>query len=62
VAQWLLYGIKPVIMAVVVQALVGLARTALKGPHLAAVGLTTLILYLAGFNELVLLFGGGGQE
>ena len=58
-AQWLLYGIKPVIIAVVVQALVGLARTALKGPLLAAVGLTTLVLYLAGVNELVLLFGGG---
>src|SRR5262249_11853644 len=58
-APWLLYGIKPVIIAVVVQALVGLARTALKGPLLVAVGLTTLVLYLAGFNELVLLFGGG---
>ena len=31
-AQSLLYGIKPVIIAIVVQALWGLARTALKGP------------------------------
>jgi chromate transporter len=58
-AQWLLYGIKPVIIAVVVQAIAGLARTALKGPILAAVGLGTLGLYLLGVNELVLLFGGG---
>jgi chromate transporter len=57
-AQWLLYGIKPVIIAVVVQAIAGLARTALKGPVLAAVGLATLVLYLLGLNELVLLFGG----
>jgi chromate transporter len=58
-AQWLLYGIKPVIIAVVVQAIVGLARTALKGPLLAAVGLAALALYLVGVNELALLFGGG---
>src|SRR5919106_1848906 len=31
-AQSLLYGIKPVIIAIVAQALWGLARTALKGP------------------------------
>src|SRR3954452_6401890 len=30
-AEWLLYGIKPVIIAIVVQALWGLARTAVKG-------------------------------
>src|SRR3990172_4164650 len=32
---WLLYGIKPVIIAVVVQAVWGLLRTAVKGPLLA---------------------------
>jgi chromate transporter len=56
---WLLYGIKPVIIAIVVQALWGLAKTAVKGPFLAAVGGTALFLYLIGFNELALLFGGG---
>jgi chromate transporter len=58
-AEWLLYGIKPVIIAVVVQALWGLTRTAVKGPFLAAVGLATLALYLLGFNEIALLIGGG---
>jgi chromate transporter len=58
-AGWLLYGIKPVIIAVVLQALWGLARTALKGPLLATVGLGALGLYLLGYNELGLLFGGG---
>ncbi|MBI3972983.1 MAG: chromate efflux transporter [Chloroflexi bacterium] len=58
-AQWLLYGIKPVIIAVVAQALWGLLRTAVKGPFLAAVGLAVLALYLLGFNEIALLFGGG---
>lgn len=58
-AEWLLYGIKPVIIAIVVQALWGLSRTAVKGPLLAVVGLAALGLYMAGVNELVLLFGGG---
>src|SRR5215208_3335266 len=58
-AEWLLYGIKPVIIAVVVQALWGLSRTAVKGWFLAAVGLVTLALYLLGVNEIALLFGGG---
>lgn len=58
-AEWLLYGIKPVIIAIVVQALWGLAKTAVKGPFLAAIGVAVLALYLLGFNELALLFGGG---
>lgn len=58
-AEWLLYGIKPVIIAIVLQALWGLAKTAVKGPVLAALGVVVLALYLLGFNELVLLFGGG---
>mgnify|MGYP001603319672 FL=1 len=58
-AVWLLYGIKPVIIAVVVQAVWGLLRTAVKGPLLAAVGLAVLALYLVGVNEIALLFAGG---
>jgi chromate transporter len=53
----LLYGIKPVVIAVVAQALWGLGRTALKGPLLLAIGTAAAALYLAGFNELVILFG-----
>src|SRR5919199_4116414 len=37
-AAWVLYGIKPVIIAVVVQAVWGLGRTAVKGALLAAGG------------------------
>lgn len=58
-ANWLLYGIKPVIIAIVLQALWGLAKTAVKGPWLAALGLAVLALYLLGFDELALLFGSG---
>src|SRR5207244_2402006 len=38
-AGWLLYGIKPVIVAIIVQALCGLLKTAVKGPLLAGAGL-----------------------
>lgn len=54
----LLYGIKPVIIAIVVQALYRLVPTALKGPLLAAIGVGALALYLLGINELIILFGG----
>lgn len=53
----LLYGIKPVMIAIVVQALYRLIPTALKGALLAAVGVGALGLYLLGVNELLILFG-----
>jgi chromate transporter len=58
-AEWLLYGIKPVIIAVIAQAMWGLVKTAVKGPLLAATGVGVFVLYVLGFNELALLFGGG---
>lgn len=57
--DWMLYGIKPVIIAIVAQALVGLARTALTRPLAAAWAAAALALYLLGVHELALLFGGG---
>jgi chromate transporter len=59
VVEWLLYGIKPVIIAVVAQALWGLGRAAMKGLLLVAVALGALGLYLVGANEIAILFGGG---
>ncbi len=58
-AKWLLYGIKPVIIAVVCQALFGLSRTAARTVFLGAVGLAVFGLYLLGLNEILLLFGAG---
>ena len=58
-AAWLLYGVKPVIIAVVVQAMWGLVRTAVKGPMLAVIGVAVLALSLMGGNEIALLLGGG---
>jgi len=58
-AVWLLYGIKPVIVAVIAQALWKLLKTAVKGALLAGVGLVVLGLYLAGFGVTALIFGSG---
>jgi chromate transporter len=58
-AHWLLYGIKPVIIAVIIQATWALARTAVKGPLLAAMGVAVVVLSLLGYSEVALLFGGG---
>jgi chromate transporter len=54
-----LYGIKPVVIAVVLQALWRLGRSALKGPLLVAVCVGAVTLSLAGVNELVVLLAAG---
>ncbi len=61
---WLLYGIKPVIIAVIAQALYGLGNTALRVTDratavlMAIVGASVAALFFVGINELLLLFGG----
>jgi chromate transporter len=56
-AEGLLFGIKPVIVAVVLQALWGLGRTAIKTWYLALIGLADMALGFRGVHELILLFG-----
>jgi chromate transporter len=55
--QWLLYGVKPVIIAIVVQALWGLARQALRTPRTALAAAAVVGLSLWGVNEVALLLG-----
>lgn len=57
--QSLLYGVIPVIIAVIFQALWGLLRTAVKGPLTATVGAVSVLLYLlTGIGEIPLLAAG----
>lgn len=58
-AEGLLYGVKPVIIAVVVQALWGLGRKAVKNWLLAILGGAAVALSFLGVNELIVLFGIG---
>jgi chromate transporter len=56
---WLLYGIKPVILAVVVQAIVGLAPRAAKTTPLRILGLAAALGAALGANEVGVLFAAG---
>lgn len=58
-AQDALYGVKPVIIAVVAQALWGLTRTAVKSRLLAALALAAASASFFGANELLVLLGAG---
>jgi chromate transporter len=56
-ATALLYGIKPVIIAVIVEAIYALLRPAVKYWRLGLVVVAALSLYLLGSNPLIPLFG-----
>jgi len=58
-AHGIFYGVKPVVIAVVLQALWTLGRAALKTRTLVVVGLAAVAAVFAGVNELVVLFGAG---
>ena len=55
----LLYGVQPVVIAIVVHALTKLAPTAGKDWLLRGIVAVSIGLFLAGFNELLILFGLG---
>jgi chromate transporter len=57
--EWLLYGVKPVVIAIIIQALWNLGQKAIKSRTLAVVGVMVLIAYFFGVNEIFLLFAGG---
>lgn len=54
-AHALLYGVKPVMIAIVLQALIGLTPKAAKSRSLAAIGMLCLLAAAFGANELVCL-------
>ena len=54
-ARWLLYGVKPVIIAIVAQALWSLGRSAVKTWQLGLLGALALGASFAGLDELVIL-------
>ena len=55
----ILYGVKPVILAIIAQALWDLGRRAMKTRLLAACGISVLVLYFLGINEIALLLLAG---
>jgi chromate transporter len=57
--EGILYAVKPVVIAVVAQALWALSRSAIKTWTLALAGVVVVALNFAGINELLLLFATG---
>ena len=57
--QGVMYGIKPVIIAIVLQALCRLFPSAIKNLFFGVIGLLATVAALAGANVLVVLFGAG---
>lgn len=58
-AGQLLYGVKPVAIAIILSALWSLGWRAVKGPLTATVGLAVLVLYFLDLNAVYLLLAGG---
>jgi chromate transporter len=58
-AAWALYGVKPVIIAIVAQALWGLGKAAVKSGATALAGAAVIALSFLGANEILLLFAAG---
>ena len=56
---WLLYGVKPVVIAIILQALWQLGRSAVKTKFLGALAIIAVVLNFLGINVLAVLFGIG---
>ncbi len=54
-AEWIFYGIQPVIIAIVLSALIGLGRVAIKNFATIAAGTIALILYFLNINPVLAL-------
>lgn len=57
--EWLLYGVKPVIIAIVLQALWKLGKKAAKDTPTTVAGIMASAAYFAGFNEILWLILSG---
>ena len=58
-ASGVLYGVKPVIIAVLLQAVLGLGRSAVKTRVLALIGLLAVLLAFLNVSALIVLVGAG---
>lgn len=57
--EWLLYGVKPVAIALIVQALWQLGKSAIQGKFAILLACLNIILSVIGLHELVLLLASG---
>lgn len=57
--EGLMYGIAPVVIAIVLHALLDLVRKALRGALLISIAVAAAIVYLLGVNELIVIAAAG---
>jgi len=57
--SWLLYGVKPVVIAIIIQALWGLGGAAIKSKYLGILAILAAALNFLGGDELAILLGAG---
>ncbi len=55
----IMYGIKPVIIAIILQALIRLGQSSIKNIATGLIGIAVIILSFLGLHELILLFAAG---
>lgn len=58
-AEWLLYAVKPIVIAVIIQALWVLGQKAVKNVAMGVIGVAVAGLFFGGLNELLLILLGG---
>jgi chromate transporter len=57
--SWVLYGVKPIVIGVMIHAIFSLSRPMMSRPLLLLLAGFVLALYFLGVNEIALLFGAG---
>jgi chromate transporter len=58
-SQWILYGAVPIVIAIIVDALWGLGRAAIKNVWLAALSVVVILLYFRGVSVVATILGAG---
>jgi chromate transporter len=58
-SQWILYGAVPIVIAIIVDALWGLGRAAIKNVWLAALSVAVIVLYFRGVSVVATILGAG---
>jgi chromate transporter len=56
-AQWILYGLNPIVIAIIADALWNLGRAAIKTVWLVLLALAAIVLYFRGVSVIAILFG-----
>ena len=57
--EWVLYAVKPVVIAIILNAIWSLRKKAIKDAYTGAIALAAILLNILGANNIAILIGGG---